>query len=218
MGVARRWYAYGAVASIIIGGVALAVAVAALPQPWTHGYVSEAGIAGRAGVYRFGILAWCAGLILLAGAAGRTVAGALFALAGLVGTLSAAVTCSAGCPLPPYADPHPRDLVHAGAAIAAIGLAVLGLLWLSVAEPTDRRVRRRARIGMIAVAPLLALMVIGLLAAGRSTLTAVTERAVLIALLATLGAVATALGAGGGSSAVPLPREARGYSLLDRRP
>src|SRR4029077_5034718 len=86
------------------------------------------------------------------GAAGLAVGQALFAVAlsgsawarvvpftvGLValdavfGGVSAAVSCSPGCPLPPHETTTAQDLVHGGASILAVGLLGLGLLTVAV--------------------------------------------------------------------------------------
>jgi hypothetical protein len=167
----------------VAGAVALIVSVAALGHPWTSGYVSEAGVGPRSGAYRLGILALSVALLLLGGAVQRLIAGGLLVAAGAFGTVSAAVTCTPGCPLPPYQHSTAQDLVHATASCLSVGLTALAMAAIGT----------RASRWMFAItAALLAALGITLLAIGRSTTTAVLERLVLTVLVA--WAVATAVG------------------------
>jgi hypothetical protein len=162
------------------GAVAILLGVAALPHPWTTGYVSEAGVATdpRSRLYRFGILGLCAGLILLGAAIRALIATALLIAAGAIGSVSAAVTCSPGCPLPPYEHTTAMDIVHATASCLSIGLATLAILALATAGSQS------ARVTFAVAAPTIAALGICLLAIGRSTATAILERAVLALLIA----------------------------------
>ncbi|MEV6816367.1 DUF998 domain-containing protein, partial [Micromonospora sp. NPDC051296] len=91
---------------MIAGTAAVTVAVVAGPGPGLTGYVSEAGVAdsGYAWTYRIGVFALAAALLLVAAAlpAVLRVAAALLTFGSLATLLSGAVTCSAGCPLPPF--------------------------------------------------------------------------------------------------------------------
>jgi hypothetical protein len=166
----------------IVGAVAIIAAVAAQPHPWTTGYVSEAGIGARSGAYRFGIVALSLGLILLGGAIRTLLGSALLVAAGVFGSVSAAVTCTPGCPLPPYQHAAPADLVHAAASCLSVGLTALAMVAIGT---------RLSRWAFAITAPIIAALGICLLAIGRGTATAVLERVVLTILVA--WAVATAL-------------------------
>lgn len=172
----------------LAGGVAVVIALAALPHPWTGGYVSEAGVATdpRAALYRIGILGVAVSLVLLGIVLFHAVrvAAALLAVAGVLASISASVPCTAGCPLPPYERTTPMDLVHAGASTAAVGFAALAMgVTAMTVDRADRWLYRAAQIGFGLVAPMLAGLAVGLLAVGRGELTAVLERAALGTLL-----------------------------------
>lgn len=173
----------GLAALALVGGFAsFSWAVVASQGWWYHGFASEAGVstASHAPAYRIGILAIAVGLALLALALRRVLpaAAGLVALGGLFGTTSAAVSCSPGCPLPPYETPTLADLVHAGASIlgllmVAAGIAAIGL-W---AMPSG--LRSASRAWLVPVVPLVGLAAITLLALGRGYVTSAVERALL---------------------------------------
>jgi uncharacterized protein DUF998 len=175
----QRCLSFAAALVTAAGAVAIIVAVAALPHPWTTGYVSEAGVATdpRSGLYRLGILGLCVGLVLLGAVVRALIATGLLVAAGAIGSVSAVVTCSPGCPLPPYERATATDLVHATASCLSIGLATLAILSLAATGS------RSARYAFAITAPTLAALGICLLAIGRSTATAVLERAVLALLV-----------------------------------
>jgi hypothetical protein len=192
------------------GGAAVGAALAGLPDPWA-GYVSEAGVPGspRAALYRAGLLGLSAALVLLAAAlAGPArVAGALLLGGGLLGTLSAAVPCTPGCPLPPYQSTTAADLLHAGASALAVAAVVLAMLALAAVpqpcrpaiarlrhpaiarlrhpaiarlrHPAIARLRRGGRIGFAVTAPPVAALGLALLLLGRGPVTGLLERGVL---------------------------------------
>ena len=198
----------------VAAGILVVIALAGMRDPWTGGYVSEAGVATypRVWVYRSGILVVSAALALLGlvwaaatrrmdiNAAvlrtgflriGALVAGLLIA-AGLLGVVSASVSCTAGCPLPPYEHTTAMNLVHAGASSLAIGLAVVAMLVIA-ATSTDGPMRSSARIGFILTGPTLVALAVCLLALGRATPTAILERIVLTEVLAWLAATSIRL-------------------------
>ncbi|GAA1376260.1 hypothetical protein GCM10009661_44120 [Catellatospora chokoriensis] len=178
-----RWPAGCAVVFAVAGTAAVMYALGVLPEPWTHGYISEGGVATspRDGIYRTGILA-LAGSLALLGAALRRLVPFVFAMlvtAGVFGALSSAVSCTPGCPLPPYEPSTAQDLVHAGASVLAVGLAVvtMGAVALIALPPA---LRRTARVFSAVTFPLALLLVIGLLAIGRGLFTSVLERVALV--------------------------------------
>ncbi|WP_425413547.1 DUF998 domain-containing protein [Micromonospora rhizosphaerae] len=180
------------------GSVAVTVAVVAGPGPGLTGYVSEAGIAdtGYAPAYRIGVFALAAALLLLAVAlpAALRVAAALLAAGGGLTLLSGAVTCSAGCPLPPFERPTVADLVHGGASVAANAAVVFAMLALVLSPATDRLLRRIAGLGVALALPLAAAIALAMLTVGRGGLVGGLER-LLLAVAAGWGlATATALG------------------------
>jgi hypothetical protein len=142
--VLRAAAASAAAGCTVAGVVAVTVAVAAGPGPGLTGYVSEAGVTDSryAAAYRIGVLALAAALLLLAAAlppALRTASALL--VAGAAGTgLSAAVTCSTGCPLPPFEAATVADLVHGGASIAATAAVVFAMVAVLLSPAAGRAI------------------------------------------------------------------------------
>ncbi|MET8232290.1 DUF998 domain-containing protein [Micromonospora sp. NPDC005298] len=192
--VARRVAASVAAGCTLAGAVAVIVAVLAGPGPGLTGYVSEAGIAGsgHAATYRIGVLALAGALLLIAAALppGIRVASALLAVGAVCTAVSGAVTCSAGCPLPPFEETTVADLVHGGASIAATAAVVLSMVALAVSGAAGRTVRRLGAWAAVLALPLCAAVGLGMLVVGRGALVGVLERLVLA--LAVLWGVATA--------------------------
>jgi hypothetical protein len=193
-----------AVACALAGTAALAAAVAATAVG--HGYVSEAGAPGAplAGVYRGGIFAVAAALALLAAAlrrwhtssreSGPLIRPAVLALASAapMAAVSGAVTCTPGCPLPPYETPGVADLVHAGASMAALLLAAAAMALFAIEPATGERLRRISRVGVCVTTPLLAATGLAMLLLGRGYTSGLLERAALVAALGWLIAAAMA--------------------------
>ncbi|MGC4821176.1 DUF998 domain-containing protein [Micromonospora sp. DT63] len=181
--VARRVAGSAATGCAVAGAVAVTVAVVAGPGPGLTGYVSEAGIAGSAHAvtYRIGVLALAGALLLIAGALppGVRVAPALLATGAVLTAVSGAVTCSAGCPLPPFERTTVADLVHGGASIAATAAVVLAMVALAVSGPAGAMVRRLAAGTAVLALPLCATIGLAMLVVGRGTLVGVVERLVL---------------------------------------
>ncbi|MFC4145457.1 DUF998 domain-containing protein [Micromonospora mangrovi] len=202
--VVRAAAASAAAGCITAGAVAVTVAVVAGPGPGLTGYVSEAGVtdSGYAGAYRIGVFALAAALLLLAAAlppALRTAA-ALLATGGVATVLSGTVTCSAGCPLPPFEATTVADLVHGGASIAATATVVFGMLALVAAPAAGRALRRVAALGAALALPLAAAVGLAMLLVGRGALVGVLER-LLLAVAAGWGlATAGTLGMARGNS------------------
>ncbi|WP_212822882.1 DUF998 domain-containing protein [Catellatospora sp. TT07R-123] len=172
-----------AAAAAAAGTAAVMYALGVLPEPWLRGYISEGGVEAspRHWIYRTGILTLAASLVLLGAALRRLVPFVCAALvaAGGFGAVSAAVSCTPGCPLPPYESSTPKDLVHAGASVAAVGLVVvaMGTVALIALQPA---LRRTARVFCAVCLPLMLALVVGLLAVGRGMFTSVLERAALL--------------------------------------
>ncbi|MEV4511668.1 DUF998 domain-containing protein [Dactylosporangium sp. NPDC049525] len=198
----RRWCAGAATALAATGAIGLAVSVAG-SAPWR--YVSESGVAGapHPTLYRVSMLVLAASLALLAVPARHTgttrlllpgrlatavpagLAAAALALAAPLAALSGAVTCSPGCPLPPYESPQPRDLIHATGAIGALLLCALAIL-VYATQPDATTLRRAGRLGVLLAFPPLILSAIGILLLGRGLFTGLMERAALAAVSAWL--------------------------------
>jgi hypothetical protein len=214
--------ALAAAASTAIGALLMATAVVAVPGLRWNGYVSEAGVAssGHAGAYRLGVAGLALGQALLAaalwlGSALSTVDGlwivpavvGLLAADAAFGAVSAAVSCSPGCPLPPHQTPTARDLVHGGASILAVGLMSLAMLGLALG-PIAASAGKRASAGLIAasagpsriaaavVAPLVVLDGFAILILGRGHVAGLLERLVLLGAVAWTLAVSGRLAAG----------------------
>ncbi|SCG69184.1 Protein of unknown function [Micromonospora echinaurantiaca] len=197
-GIASRAAAAVAAGCTVAGAVAVAVAVIAGPGPGLTGYVSEAGIAGTgyARTYRIGVFALATALLLLAAAlppALRATAG-LLAAGGVCTVISGAVTCSAGCPLPPFERATVADLVHGSASIAATASVVLAMLALLTTPGAPAALRRIAGLGAVLAVPLAAAIGLAILLVGRGGLVGTLER-LLLAVVAGWGLVtATTLG------------------------
>ncbi|MFG2046249.1 DUF998 domain-containing protein [Micromonospora sp. NPDC048935] len=196
--VARRVAGSAAAGCALAGAVAVTFAVVAGPGPGLTGYVSEAGIAGsgHAATYRIGILALAGALLLLGAALPPGVwaaAPALLATGAVFAALSGAVTCSAGCPLPPFERATTADLVHGGASIAATASVVFAMLTLAVSVPVGPVVRRLAGVTAALALPLCATVGLAMLVVGRGAVVGVLERLVLALVVAWGLATATAL-------------------------
>ncbi|MGI5522838.1 DUF998 domain-containing protein [Micromonospora sp. CA-259024] len=192
--VARRVAGSAAAGCTLAGAVAVTVAVVAGPGAGLTGYVSEAGIAGsgHASTYRIGILA-LAGALLLLGAAlppGVWAAPALLATGAVCTAVSGAVTCSAGCPLPPFENATTADLVHGGASIVATASVVFAMVTLAVSGSAGPAVRRLAGVAAALALPLCVMVGLAMLVVGRGAVVGVLER--LILALAVLWSLATA--------------------------
>ncbi|WBB72266.1 DUF998 domain-containing protein [Micromonospora sp. WMMD1128] len=192
---ARRAAALGAAGCVVAGALAVTVAVVAGPGPGPTGYVSEAGVtdSGYAGAYRIGIFTLAAALLLLAGAlppAART-ASVLLGAGAVATALSGTVTCSAGCPLPPFEAATVADLVHGGASIAATAAVVFAMLALVCRPAVGVALRRVAAIGAALALPLSGAVGLAMLLVGRGALVGVLERVLLTATAA--WALATAV-------------------------
>ncbi|MEH0840861.1 DUF998 domain-containing protein [Micromonospora sp. CPCC 205711] len=195
---ARAAAASAAAGCVLSGTVAVTVAVVAGPGPGLTGYVSEAGITGSgyAPTYRIGVFALAAALLLLAGALppALRVAAGLLGAAGLCTLLSGVVTCSAGCPLPPFEAATVADLVHGGSSIAAVAAMVFAMLALLLSPAAAPALRRVAALGVTLALPLSGAIGLAMVTVGRGGLVGGLER-VLLAVVAGWGlATATVLG------------------------
>ncbi|SCL33646.1 Protein of unknown function [Micromonospora pallida] len=182
-GLARRVAAAGAAGCVLGGAVAVVVAVVAGPGPGLTGYVSEAGVAGSgyAPTYRAGVFALAAGLLLLAGAlsAASRPAAVLLVAGSLCTLLSGAVTCSNGCPLPPFERATTADLVHGGASVLAVAVVVFAMIAVVLAPTAGTAPRRVAAVGALAALPLSAAVGLAMLLDGRGAVVGVLERLLL---------------------------------------
>jgi hypothetical protein len=174
-------------------GAALTItAVVAIPPLWWNGFISEAGVgsSGSAMTYRLGAAGLAFGQALFAAALSSVdrspvvpLAVGLLAADAAFGTVSAAVPCSPGCPLPPHETPTARDLVHGGASILAVGLLSLAILALALLG-RDGPVVGPSRIAAVVVAPLVVLDGLAILVLGRGPVTSLLERVVLLGAVA----------------------------------
>ncbi|SCF31954.1 Protein of unknown function (DUF998) [Micromonospora viridifaciens] len=197
-GTVRAAAASAAAGCVVAGSVAVTVAVVASPGPGLTGYVSEAGVteSGYAGAYRIGVFALAAALLLLAVALppALRVPAALLAAGGVGTVLSGAVTCTAGCPLPPFEAATVADLVHGGASGAATAAVVFAMLALVGSPAAGRHLRRIAAIGAALALPLSAAIALAMLAVGRGPAVGVLERLLLLVAAAWGLATSAALG------------------------
>ncbi|WP_307854680.1 DUF998 domain-containing protein [Micromonospora sp. C31] len=200
-----RAAAASASAACVVGGaVAVTVAVVAGPGPGLTGYVSEAGVtdSAYAPAYRIGVFALAVGLLLLAAALPPVLraAAVLLGCGSVFALVSGAVTCSAGCPLPPFERATTADLVHGAASILAVAAVVLAMLATTFTRAAPSALRRLAAVALAVALPLAGATAVAMLVVGRGGLVAVLER--LLLLVAVLWGTATA-------TAVALGRQAR---------
>jgi hypothetical protein len=184
----RQRVAAGVALVATLAGTGLIAAAVAGRRLWLDGYISEAGVgaSGHAEAYRLG-----AGLVALGQAAlafalwGHRHARVVPVTIGLLavdaafGGVSASVSCSPGCPLPPYEPSTARDLVHGAASILAVGLLCLAVLSIAELWPPGPLVGP-SRVAAIVVVPLVAIDGLAMLIVGRGHLTGGLERAVLL--------------------------------------
>jgi len=180
----------------VAGITVLAVAVLGSQGISYRGYVSEAGVVGQPHwiEYRLGIFSLAVALVLLAAAMRSRYrpAAVLLVVSGLLAGGSGSVSCSEGCPLPPFETPTVQDLVHGGTSIVGVGLSALAILVLAVFGPEGQlRLVSRVAIAPIVLAGLA--NAYALIFIGRSELTGAVERLLLILIVAWCVAVAAAL-------------------------
>jgi hypothetical protein len=175
----------GRVASVLAllltaaGALLMTAAVVAIPPLWWDGFISEAGVGspGHAATYRLGATGLAVGQAMFAVALSSVdrspvvpLAVGLLAADAAFGTVSAAVSCSPGCPLPPHETPTARDLVHGGASILAVGLLSLAMLALALFG-SDGRFAGPSRVAAALVTPLVVLDGLAILVLGRRHVT-----------------------------------------------
>jgi hypothetical protein len=119
------------------------------------------------------------------------IAAGLLVASGLWTLLSGAVTCSTGCPLPPFERATVADLVHGGASIAATAAVVFAMITIVLAPTARRPLRRIAVLAATVALPLAGTVGLAMLFAGRGSLVGVLER--LLLAVAALWGLATAL-------------------------
>jgi hypothetical protein len=195
----------------LLGAVLVGVGVSALPHPWTHGYVSEGGVAGagHATLYRIGIaaLALSMGLLGLALARGPAPGRPPFwlrwwplpwlslVLGAAMGLVSSRVTCTRGCPLPPYQRTTFQDLVHAAASVGAVSFTALAILGIALIYPAGP-LRRVARMATAICMPMLVALAVAIGVIGRGVTAGVLERISLAAVLLSAVMLAGSIGRG----------------------
>jgi Protein of unknown function (DUF998) len=197
-----------ALARVIAGLAALTLAVGAfsfvravvLTQGWIYsGFVSETGEPGaqyRDG-YTYGTLGLGAALLLLAlaivlrrgllggGSAAWLAwsAAGLLSLGGLLAGVSSLVSCSAGCPLPPFETPTAGDLVHASSSV--LGMAVCGATMAVFAiAPTPSPLRTVSRLWVGITLPLAIVAGVSLVFVGRGVATGSIEKVLVLVIIA----------------------------------
>jgi hypothetical protein len=171
------------------------------------GYVSEAGVPGSpfATFYQLSVL----GIAVTAGLLGyalwpldrrqpgawwrdrRSWAAALLAAAAPMVAVSATVSCTEGCPLPPYEPTTLTDLVHAVSSIVGVGCCALAMA--AVAWQSAGRLRAVSIVAVLAGWPVMLGTAIGIAAVGRGALTALLERLGLAVCVGWLVAIAAVL-------------------------
>lgn len=211
----RAVAAFTAAACALGGAGTIAVAVAAGPTPGLTGYVSEAGIttSGYATPYRVGVFGLAAALLLLAVAlpSSARLAAALLGTAAAGTLVSGAVTCTDGCPLPPFEAATTADLVHGGASVAAVAASVFAMLAMACSPALDAPVRRLALAGLTGCLPLSGAVGLAMLLLGRGTVVGLLERILLGLVVLWVAATGVRVGVGR-LRACGRPQPATGHS------
>jgi hypothetical protein len=229
----QRAAAIGAALAVPAGALVMLGALLAAPGSWLTGYVSEVAAPGMpsAGPYRAGFAVISAGVALLALAlhgppppaapfsqsawfarglrlAPRLIV-ALLGVAAVLSAISTAVTCSPGCPLPPYEPTTARDLIHGGASV--VGLVLLAVVMMLVAVTTGHRTaqRRLAAVSAVVIVPLGATLALSMLFAGRTATGALLERLILAVAVAWLTGAALLAATSGTPDSPREPRRVR---------
>lgn len=177
-----RGTAAAAGSAVLAGAVVMLVALISAPGPWLRGYVSEFGTAGQpyAVAYRTGLVLLALGAALLGFALlpRSRPAAALLVVASLLAGTSGSVSCSPGCPLPPYEPTTMADVVHASASILALVLIAGAMLAVALA-PVRFVARRLGAYAAAVMVPLGAALGVSMLVVGRSGFGAAVERLIL---------------------------------------
>jgi hypothetical protein len=180
--------------TLVVGATAFIRAVV-LTQGWLYsGFVSETGepAAPHRDGYTYGILGLGVALLLLALAVwlrgGSPAwlawsAAGLLAVGGLLAAVSSLVSCSAGCPLPPFQTPTAADLVHASSSV--LGMAACGGAMAVFAVSPLPSVLRTVGRGWVAVTlPVAVVAALSLTLVGRGTLTGTVEKVLVVVIIA----------------------------------
>jgi hypothetical protein len=170
-----RGYPATAALTGLLAIIGLAVSVA---PSGVDGYVSEAGVPGSGleQLYRLSVLAVAGSAALLAAALRSPHALAALALtiaAPAIG-LSAVVSCTPGCPLPPYEPTTPADLAHAAGSL--IGVTFCALAMLALARQSTGRLRRLSIAAIALSWPFLIATGAAIVFIGRGPITGTLER------------------------------------------
>lgn len=186
--------------AVLVGALTMLAGLVAAPGPWTAGYVSEAGTTGMplAVAYRCGLVGLALGVALL-GQALRRDSGAVAALLGGAAVLAAGsgvVPCTGGCPLPPYEPTTVADVTHTAASVLGMVLLAGAVAAVALGTAFDAVSRRLAAAAGVLIVPLGAALGLTMLLAGRGSLGAGLERALLAVAVSWLigtAVVATAI-------------------------
>jgi hypothetical protein len=167
-------------------GACLLLAATRTPGYGPADYLSELGAtpAPAAALYRLAVLGAALGAALMAGVTRwfRLVSG-LLGVSALLFVGSASVTCTAGCPLPPYNPATTaRDVFHAAISAGALGFAGLAMLALAVAT-ADPLVGVASRIAGWLMVVLMAATGTALLVQAEGAANGLLERAVVAVAL-----------------------------------
>jgi len=144
-------------------------------------FVSESAtrVAPGAVQFRAGLWAVTVGILLLSFAVRRSDALAAMVLAFLAAPAaftSGLITCTPGCPLPPYSATTNGNLLHAGASIVSLAALGLTIMLISFRQPTTV-LGQVARLAQPYAVLLLSATAVALVVLGHQPLTGVLERA-----------------------------------------
>lgn len=199
-----------------VGALVMLASLVGAPGSWLTGYVSEAGTTGQpyAMPYRWGVVVLALGVALLGAAfaeqpAGRSrspLVAVLLAATALMAATSGVVTCSDGCPLPPFEPTTTADVVHTGAGVAGMALLAVAMLVVALCDPRPL-LRRMAVAGAACTVPIGLAMGAGMLLSGRGPLVSVLERLLLTVTVTWL--IGTSAATVARPAAVAAPRAGR---------
>jgi hypothetical protein len=179
---------------VLAGFGLVCVALVAGPGLTAPGYVSETAdpMFGLAAPYAVGMITLALGVLLigLALAPVSRIATGLMLASAVGATVSGAVPCSPGCPLPPYEVTGVNDLVHGASSIAGLAACALAMLWLVVLPWTPSRLRRLSIAGAVLTVPLGLAEAAYMLLIGRGLVAGAIERVLLCCVVGWLVGVA----------------------------
>jgi hypothetical membrane protein len=177
-----------AAGAAVLGGAAtggLLIVAAGTPGFRLQGSVSQLGAVGQpmAGTYRTSVftIAIAAGLLAVAVVPISLLATVALTGSAAMGSVSASVRCTPGCPLPPAPSATKDDVVHVVASTVAFVLTAWAMLLL--ARSSTDALARFCRYSVVLVVALGTPVGLALILTGEGIFSGVFERAMMIVVL-----------------------------------